>query len=350
MLKENYSFIEKSIHKIILDYDFVGEFLHEIENLFFKKHTDNLKLKNHIFISGLARSGSTLILNLIYQLNNHSSFTYKDMPFIIAPNIWARFFKNSNKNTKLKKRAHNDYIKININSPESFDEIFWKLILKKKYVTKEYLIPTKITIDDLYKYNNLINLICFKNNKQQYLAKNNNLILRLELLLNFFQNSKFILPYRNPLDHAMSLKKQHLLFLKLNYKNKFSKNYMEWLGHYEFGINHKQFKFINHNNEIDINNDDYWIKIWLNYYKYLLSIYVSSINKNRLFFINYDDVCSRNNNYLNNRLEAIGLEFKKNIVGIYENKKYDCFFSENLKEEALNVYNEIRLIENRFNK
>ena len=346
MLKENYSFIEKSIHKIILDYNFVGEFLHEIENLIYKKNTTDYKLKNHIFISGLARSGSTLILNLIYNLNTHCSFTYTDMPFIIAPNIWTKFFNNSKKNIHLKDRAHNDYMKININSPESFDEIFWKLILKKKYIKKKQLIHINITNENLEKYNNLINLICLKNNKQLYLSKNNNSILRLEFLMNFFENSKFILPYRNPIDHAISLKNQHLLFLKIHSKNKFAKDYMEWLGHYEFGINHKLFQFNDYKNDDYISSDDYWIKIWINYYKYLLSIFHSSNNQNRLFFINYDNICSGNNNYLIKKFDKIGLNFKLNSMEIFENKKYDSLFSKNIKEEALHIYNDIKLIEN----
>ena len=49
---------------------------------------------------------------------------------------------------------------------------------------------------------------------------------------------------------------------------------MNWLAHHEFGGNHKVFSF--EENPTDINYDrdnlDYWLAIWLNYYKYLLTL------------------------------------------------------------------------------
>ena len=52
----------------------------DVESLFFNQK--NLQIEKPIFICGLARSGTTAILNL---LNNHidtASFENKDLPFI----------------------------------------------------------------------------------------------------------------------------------------------------------------------------------------------------------------------------------------------------------------------------
>ena len=59
------------------------------------------------------------------RLMEFASLTYQDMPFILSPNIWSKLNKNSIVIDK-QERAHNDGIKIDTNSPEAFEEIFWK--------------------------------------------------------------------------------------------------------------------------------------------------------------------------------------------------------------------------------
>ena len=53
------------------------------------------------------------------------------MPMILGPNIWSKYFGKNVKNSKDQKRAHDDLIKINLNSPEAFEEVFWKLPLNQ---------------------------------------------------------------------------------------------------------------------------------------------------------------------------------------------------------------------------
>ena len=42
---------------------------------------------DHVFVSGLARSGTTALLNALYQSGTFASLSYDDMPFILAPNF-----------------------------------------------------------------------------------------------------------------------------------------------------------------------------------------------------------------------------------------------------------------------
>ena len=72
-----------------------------------------------IFYLGLARSGTTLLLNLLYETKEFSSFKYSDMPFILLPN-----YNKRNKKDKYISRIHGDEIKININSPKHLMRYF----------------------------------------------------------------------------------------------------------------------------------------------------------------------------------------------------------------------------------
>ena len=47
-----------------------------------------------------------------------------------------------------------------------------------------------------------------------YLCKNNNSLLRIKSLINKFPKAKFLLSFRNPLDHSISLLKQKGLCIK----------------------------------------------------------------------------------------------------------------------------------------
>ena len=264
------------------------------------------------------------------------------MPFVLAPNLWNKIFKNSEKNINLVKRAHDDLIKININSPESFEEIFWKMILENKYITKKNLIKIKITKQQIEKFNNFINLICLKYQKKNYLSKNNNSILRIQDILTYFNNSFFIIPFRHPVDHANSLLNQHIRFQKIQLENKFIKNYMNWLGHHEFGLNHLSFKLKNLTQIYDKESTNYWLENWIHYYSYVLEFYKNNKNKNRIIFINYEKVCTLKYNYLNKLEEKLNLIIDLKNIEIFSNKKQTSKKYENeLFKKAILIYEQL---------
>ena len=141
-MKSNYSFAERLLHKFTIGNKIIQNQLFELEKyLFLKAENQTRDLVKGIFITGLARSGTTSLLNLLYEDNKYASLKYHDMPFITAPNIWKKIRKLTS--TKIKEelavRAHGDGIKIGANSPESFDEVFWLSLLNKNYIKKSYL-------------------------------------------------------------------------------------------------------------------------------------------------------------------------------------------------------------------
>ncbi len=107
----------------------------------------------------------------------------------------------------------------------------------------------------------------------RYLAKNNNNVLRLPMLKQVFPDAVLLIPWRDPLQQALSLLAQHERFCARHDQDRFSLEYMNWLGHFEFGRGHRPFRF---SEPVDTANDspdmpDYWLKLWIATYRHLLT-------------------------------------------------------------------------------
>ena len=90
-------------------------------------------MTDHVFVTGMARSGTTVLLNAIYESNSFASLTYQDMPFILSPNLWSKINKDGFE-IKKQERAHGDGISKNTSSPEAFEEVFGVHLIIKKTV------------------------------------------------------------------------------------------------------------------------------------------------------------------------------------------------------------------------
>ena len=129
----NYNYVQRLLHDLILGNRYVNRSLLEIEKLIFLKQK-NIKDNYHLFITGLPRSGTTILLNYFYSFGEFASLKYSNMPFVMAPNI-SKFFYG--RNLPKKERLHSDGITFDLSSPEAFDEIFFKN--QDNYVKNECL-------------------------------------------------------------------------------------------------------------------------------------------------------------------------------------------------------------------
>lgn len=316
---------------------FFQNILFNIEKNFFNlKNID--KMNKHVFIFGLARSGTTILLNSLYSTNEYASTLYKDMPFVLSPNFWSKINIKQSKDIKKAERLHKDNILIDLNSPEALDEIFWKFILKNSYIKSNYLAKHTLKENELYNFTIFIEAYLKKYNKERYLSKNNNNILRCESLIKFFKNSKFLIVFRKPNFHVKSLYEKHLDFKKIQLKDPFVEKYMNFLGHHEFGFGHKIFDFSNNSkNNYDLNNASYWIDLWKNYYTFSLKFK----GYNNVMFLSYEKFCSDPFRYVNSINEK---DNNNDFSQIIENKnlKFDENFSD---QEANNIYEELLLLD-----
>ena len=312
---QNYNFTQKFLHDLVFKNMFINKSLFEIEKIFYLKK-DNTADNSHIFITGLPRSGTTILLNFIYSSGEFASLKYSNMPFIFSPNISKLFNK---KNIAKKERLHGDGIYYDLDSPEAFDEIF--LSQRESYIKDELI--------------NYIKLILVSQNKKRYLSKNNLNYKRVKLLSSILPNSIFLIPVREPFYHALSLFNQHLHFSKLQKDNDFVRRYMNYLGHNEFGLNHKPWN--NPKYFKDPNNFNYWLEQWLLFYNRVKKDY--EFQKNCLFVI-YENMNSPS--YMNTLLTNVNFENKEKLnLNLFKNsnkKKTDIKFDSDTYNEACKIY------------
>ena len=157
-------------------------------------------------------------------------------------------------------------------------------------------------------------------NKKRLIIKNNNNHLRILSLSCLMKNCKFLVVFRSPAAHALSLLNMHKKFLKIHSEDNFSLDYMNMIGHWEFGVNKKPFLYEDGQKKLISTFLDteirYWIKQWIFTYKWLLDNIDMNERKN-IKFICYESLCSsqsyRNKllNYL--KIKENSLLFKFNL-------------------------------------
>ena len=77
----------------------------------------------------------------------------------------------------------------------------------------------------------------------RYLSKNNLNISRTALLRRLFPDAIIVVPFREPMQHAESLLKQHRNFLGIHAEDRFASEYMRAIGHFDFGENLRPVDF-----------------------------------------------------------------------------------------------------------
>ena len=331
-----YSATDKFLHKFYLSNYSISKATLDMEEILYGQKAKQIDVEQYVFVTGLARSGTTVVMRKIFSTGDYASLQYSNMPFLLSPNLWKR-----NAKIESHERSHNDGIIIDGNSPEEFDEYFWKALMNDSYILKEGLALHQADTKVLEKYLTYISLICYAKGKNKYVSKNNNNILRLTTLQKI-GHGKIIILFRNPLSHASSLMKLDRSFSKTQTEDPFSLEYFNYLGHHEFGLNHKPFLLTS---EFKVNRQlyskeslNYWLSIWLNYYNYIFKNM-----ENDHLFICFEDlvkepdlVYSHIAHYLN--LEIEFEESKKHFPATYEDLDYD----RELLNECLKVYSSLK--------
>lgn len=288
----DYSFGEKFLHRLALEMPLVGKASFEFDGMLPDRELAQPNEK-HVFISGLARAGTTILMRTFYDTGKFRSLTYRDMPFVLMPGMWNKLSSSLRKQKDAKERAHGDGIYIDFDSPEAFEEVYWRTFSGEEYIFECCLKPHRISNELIEQFRVYVRRIINSSNncgQLRYLSKNNNNILRLGAIRKAFPQSLIIIPFREPLQQAISLLNQHQKFCDRHAIDEFSSDYMRWLGHHEFGATHKPFRFDKEAGATmpayEVGNVNYWLSVWISTYQYLLdNAPLDSI------FVCFEDLC-----------------------------------------------------------
>lgn len=329
----DYSALDRLLHSLALSSPSLCETQFDVECAIEKPETH--KLGQHVFIAGLARSGTTTLLRSIYQTGQFGTLTYRDMPFVLAPNSWARVHRFFKRNLVLKDRAHADGVLVSADSPEAFEDVFWRTFSGRDYIKEDDLQLTPHEVDDetLSKFRQFVGLVLKRSQSARYLSKNNNNILRVGSVLKAFPNAVVLIPFRHPWAQAGSLLRQHLRFNAR--EDQFIRKYMKWLVHREFGPDHMSFAFPKVSVEgLNPSDMDYWLELWMGVYQSLFSAYADYEN---VSFVCYETLTSQGSAWLS-LCETLGLP--KTAASGFENRHPD--FDGSQTDSFTDFYHQMR--------
>lgn len=281
-----YSEMAQLLHRMVLNNYALGQKLYRYarkrQNYQPKKSTEKF-----LIVSGLARSGTTSLMNYLAPEKEFASLHYGHMPFLMAPNLWQGIARKNKKSTT-RERSHGDGIKIGLASAEALEEYFFKVQLADWYIQKEALVEHELNAAVYSEYLAYQSLVVEKQEKL-YLAKNNNFLLRYASMRQ--HNSQFVMTImlRHPLVQASSLREKHLHYCNLQKQDPFVLEYMDWLGHHEFGLHHKPFCFgsgqaLPQGNPQELG---YWLEVWLHFYRKVAQLPTHP----GLLIVDYDQYC-----------------------------------------------------------
>jgi hypothetical protein len=285
-----------------------------------------------VFVCGLARSGSTLLLNRLVATGAFSTSTYRHMPFVLAPNMWSGASKSQRKQAEAVERAHGDGMSHSFDSEEAFEEVFWRAVSKS---SKSPILPwnSDVTPEVLSQFRMFMTSVVKAGDAPRYLSKNNNNITRIPTLLKAAKTAQVIIPFRDPVAFVGSTMAQHKKFLAGHAKNPFDAQYMAWLGHHEFGPYFKPAGApgVKPTSEV---TPEYLCQYWISVYRELAEIEADNVN-----FFDYDAFCKQPRSNMDRLAKSLGLDKLEPPEGVHAPNEYDrSEISADTLKEAENLH------------
>jgi len=201
-----------------------------------------------VYICGLARSGTTITLEILNSHPDVASFCYGDMVQPWLPFAWNRIagglFLNR---APVQERPHGDGLVMAQNRPEAVEEIFWQQAFSHVHDEKKSGVLDAASFNSAFNgfYKNQIAKLLLAKAKTRYLAKANYHVTRLAYLKRMFPRGRFIILVRHPLGQMVSYLKQQERLTRLYRSDPRWWEIARELGHFEFG---DQMQFINAGN------------------------------------------------------------------------------------------------------
>lgn len=216
--------------------------LGRLEAAFLRDRLDEIPIEKPVYVCGLARSGTTILLQTLERTGAFATHRYRDYPFIDVPVVWNRWLDFSARQTfERRERAHLDTLRVTPESPEAVEEMVWMAHFPAAHdPARPSVLGQKAEnpgFEDDYRAH--LRKIMLVRGKRRYLAKGNYNLTRIGYLHKLFPDAKFIVPVRDPAAHITSLYKQHVLFSRVERENPRALKYLQRAGHFEFGLDRR---------------------------------------------------------------------------------------------------------------
>jgi hypothetical protein len=189
-----------------------------------------------VYVCGLARSGSTLLHEIVASCPGVATHRIKDYPMLFTP-YWWRQALSRQRPTALRERVHRDKVLITLDSPDAVEEMLWMAFFPRCH---DPSVSNQLSADSSYPafeafYGAHVRKLLLAERAARYAAKANYHVARLPYLVRLFPDARIVLPVRAPVSHIASLVRQHEWFSQGQRKHPRALAFMRRSGHFEFG-------------------------------------------------------------------------------------------------------------------
>lgn len=298
------------------------EKLNKWESKCLRKKIAKNTIDRPIYITALARAGTTIFLEMLSKHLDVGNHRYLHMVNPFIPH-WIQKIANATPIFKKPvKRLHKDRIVVTRKSPEAVEEIFWQFYFEDIHNEETSNILNSNTENPEFEefYKEHIKKLLINQNATRYFVKNNYNISRMEYLQKIFPDAKFLLVIRNPINHIASYMKQHRIFNEMERENKKLLLWTKIIGHREFGsarlcINLNNTKKIERIREL-WKDEKTQVKGYATYWKSIYEYVTVLLQRNKklayaTLIIRYEDLCDNPEKILDQLISHVELSSEK---------------------------------------
>ncbi len=297
----------------------------DLETEQYREALSGIRVDRPIYIAGVARSGSTILLEMLSRHQDVATHQYRDFPLVLAPVHWDRAFgKRQAKQTEAVERAHKDRIKVTLSSPEAMEEVLWTAFFPNLHDATHSHVLDSTTSAPAFEafYHDHIKKILMIRNGCRYLAKANYNLTRLAYLHKLFPDARFVVPVREPVWHVASLVKQHHLFVEAEARDPRIRRHMRRAGHFEFGLDRHVINTSNDDDAARIEalwsagrDLEGYARLWAQTYGFVLDQLAEQPTlAEAVRIVRYEDFCAQPETELEAIAAHVGLDFDRSTI------------------------------------
>lgn len=276
--EDRYGRLDRLLHDIAFRSGQAQRALADVEDLLHADQLEEIRCAGPVFVTALPRSGTTILLELLHQTGRFASQTYRDMPFVLCPILWHRFSRRFSGEDEPVERAHGDGLHVSADSPEAFEEMIWKEFWPEHYRDDRIQpwVPGQENAEfEAFLESHMRKTIWLRredpSDERRYVSKNNLNIARLASLPRPLRRGIVLVPFRDPVQQAASMLRQHRRFTKIHAADDFVRRYMVAIGHHEFGKGLKPVDFGGWLAQAPDPDDlHFWVRYWFVAYSHVL--------------------------------------------------------------------------------
>ncbi len=262
------------------------------------------EIRMPVFLCGLPRSGSTILLECLARAPEVATNRYRDFPFPWIPLTWSRFQDRFGHSRPPAERILGDGIEITRESPEAMEEPLWETVLPNLHHPRRgHVLDPELASPELERaLQQHMRKILWLRGGSRYVSKGHYNSTRIAWLAHRFPDARFIVPVRHPAVQVASLAATHQRLLDEADANGRIGNMLRAAGHYEFGPHRAPVNVQPYGAGIDEPADTgaagFYAGQWAAVYHHLWTVAAQPALGDRILFVRHEALCARPANIL----------------------------------------------------